>query len=61
MDYGWYRGATIENPNRRNRHYVRQAPFEGSNQQVRGNILRLMVVSGDITVEDLCRNLDLPV
>jgi A/G-specific adenine glycosylase len=60
MDYGWHLGTTIENPNRRSRHYQRQASFEGSNRQIRGNILKLLVGGGDTAIEDLCRNLDLP-
>jgi A/G-specific adenine glycosylase len=60
MDYGYYLGTIIENPNRRSRHYQRQAPFEGSNRQIRGNILKLLVGGGRTVIEDLCRNLDLP-
>jgi A/G-specific adenine glycosylase len=61
MDYGWYLGATIENPNRRSRHYQRQAPFEGSNRQIRGKILRLLIDTGEQRTEDLCRKLEIPV
>jgi A/G-specific adenine glycosylase len=60
MDYGWHLGTTIENPNRRSRHYQRQAPFEGSNRQIRGKILRMLVDGGEQATGDLCRNLDLP-
>jgi A/G-specific adenine glycosylase len=60
MDFGWYLGTTIENPNRRSRHYQRQAPFEGSNRQVRGKILHLLVTAGELSREDLCRALDIP-
>jgi A/G-specific adenine glycosylase len=60
MDYGWYLGSAIGNPNRRSRHYQRQAPFEGSNRQIRGKILRLLVGGGDSVIEDLCMTLDLP-
>ncbi len=60
MDYGWHLGSTVDNPNRRSRHYTRQAPFEGSNRQLRGNILRLLIVNGNMTVDDICRNLELP-
>lgn len=60
MDFGWYLGTTIENPNRRSRHYQRQVPFEGSNRQVRGKILHLLVTDGELSREDLCRALDLP-
>ena len=61
MDYGWYLGTIMENPNRRSRHYSRQAPFEGSNRQIRGKILRLLVGGGDMAIEELSRGLDLPV
>ena len=60
MDYGFYVGTTIENPNRRSRHYQRQSPFEGSNRQIRGKILRLLVGGGDTAIEELSRDLDLP-
>ncbi|NTW92463.1 MAG: A/G-specific adenine glycosylase [Methanoregulaceae archaeon] len=60
MDFGWYLGTTIKNPNRRSRHYQRQAPFEGSNRQVRGKILHLLVTDGELSREDLCRALDIP-
>lgn len=59
MDFGWYLGTTIENPNRRSRHYQLQGPFEGSNRQVRGKILRLLVTRGEMGREDLCRELDI--
>ena len=60
MDYGWYLGTTIENPNRRSRHYQRQAPFEGSNRQIRGRILNLLVNGGELSREDLTIVLDVP-
>lgn len=60
MDYGYHLGTTIENPNRRSRHYQRQSSFEGSNRQIRGKILRLLVDGGEQATGDLCRNLDLP-
>jgi A/G-specific adenine glycosylase len=60
MDYGWHLGSAIGNPNRRSRHYQRQAPFEGSNRQIRGKIIRLLVGGADTVIEDLCMTLDLP-
>jgi A/G-specific adenine glycosylase len=39
LDYGAHLKATRENPSRRSRHHVRQAPFEGSNRQLRGRLL----------------------
>lgn len=42
MDYGAMLGEKLrnENPNRRSRHYVAQSKFEGSNRQIRGNMLK---------------------
>ncbi len=61
MDFGWHLGTTVQNPNRRSIHYQRQSPFEGSNRQVRGKILHLLVATGEISREDLRRALDIPV
>ena len=43
MDYGTHLKATRPNPSRRSRHHVRQAPFEGSNRQLRGRLLVALV------------------
>lgn len=43
MDYGTYLAKTTDNPNRRSKHYAVQAGFEGSNRQLRGQILRLLL------------------
>lgn len=45
MDYGTHLKATRPNPSRRSRHHVRQAPFEGSNRQLRGRLLAGLVAS----------------
>ena len=42
MDYGTRLKKSSFNPNRRSAHYHRQSPFEGSNRQIRGTILRLL-------------------
>lgn len=52
MDYGSWLGETTPktaNPNRRSRHYVRQAAFEGSLRQLRGRILRALLEKPGIT------------
>lgn len=41
MDYGTHLARTIKNPNRKSKHYLVQSRFEGSNRQVRGQILSL--------------------
>lgn len=43
MDYGSYLAKQIPNPNRRSKHYARQSRFEGSDRQIRGQILRLLL------------------
>jgi len=43
MDYGAMLKKAHGNPNRKSAHYTRQSPFENSNRQVRGKILRILV------------------
>lgn len=40
MDYGSHLGKKIENPNRKSAHYAKQSKFEGSDRQLRGELLR---------------------
>jgi A/G-specific adenine glycosylase len=44
MDYGTMIKERHENPNRKSAHYIRQSRFENSNRQVRGMILKALVV-----------------
>jgi A/G-specific adenine glycosylase len=46
MDYGTHLATQVPNPNRRSRHHVRQAAFEGSLRQLRGTILRHLTQYG---------------
>ena len=49
MDFGEYLYYTLkDNPNRRSASYHRQTPFEGSDRQVRGFILRHLLGNGEI-------------
>lgn len=43
MDYGARLKQQFTNPSRRSAHYARQAPFHGSDRQVRGKILKLLL------------------
>ncbi len=45
MDYGSYIKSQVPNPNRRSKHYTRQSQFVGSDRQIRGQILRVLVES----------------
>lgn len=43
MDYGAMLGKTVSNPNRKSVHYVKQSPFAGSNRQIRGAVLDILL------------------
>lgn len=43
MDYGVYLKKLHPNPSRKSRHYTKQSRFEGSDRQVRGQVLRLLL------------------
>lgn len=45
MDYGSYLATQLPNPNRRSKHYAKQSKFAGSDRQIRGEILRLLLAS----------------
>jgi A/G-specific adenine glycosylase len=49
MDYGTMLKGEQANPNRRSAHYTKQSPFENSNRQVRGSILKLLVNEAPLT------------
>jgi A/G-specific adenine glycosylase len=46
MDLGTALKTSVPNPNRRSRQYVKQSAFEGSDRQIRGALLRLLL-NGD--------------
>jgi A/G-specific adenine glycosylase len=49
MDYGTMLKKEHGNPNRKSAHYTRQSPFENSNRQVRGAILKALVGASSLT------------
>jgi A/G-specific adenine glycosylase len=51
MDYGTVLKKRTTNPNRRSASYSRQSRFEGSDRQVRGRILALVLEEGTVTGE----------
>ena len=57
MDYGVMLKQKYENPNRRSAHYQKQSPFQGSNRQVRGMILKLLVQESHISENDIVQKL----
>ncbi|MBW4061235.1 hypothetical protein HJC99_01545 [Candidatus Saccharibacteria bacterium] len=51
MDYGSWLASQVPNPNRRSQHYAVQSTFEGSARQVRGELLRRVLVGPMTTAE----------
>ncbi len=61
MDYGVKLAKEEKkNPNQRSKHYTKQSTFEGSNRQVRGNILKLLVKHEKATEVLLRKNIKRP-
>jgi A/G-specific adenine glycosylase len=58
MDYGAMLKKAEHNPNRRSAHYTRQAPFQGSNREIRGLILKILLDKPDLTEGELIRSVD---
>ena len=59
MDYGTFLKKSIANPGRKSSHYHKQSPFDGSNRQVRGRILRYLTTEHECTEEALAQQLGL--
>lgn len=55
MDYGAMLKRQQVNPNRRSAHYTRQSPFENSNRQVRGKILKLLVQESPLSAAQIVK------
>lgn len=49
MDYGAALARTTANPNQRSAHHHRQTPFQDSERQIRGKILRALVAEPHLT------------
>ena len=57
MDYGAALKKNMVNPGRSSAHYQKQSPFEGSNRQIRGRILRTLVENPRISEDELVKKL----
>ncbi len=53
MDYGVMLKKETENPNRRSAHYQKQSPFQGSNRQIRGAILRALALESGVSEREM--------
>ena len=58
MDYGSDLKRRFPNPSRRSHHHTMQSRFEGSDRQIRGAVLRLLLGSNGMTVRALQKQLD---
>jgi A/G-specific adenine glycosylase len=55
MDYGAMLKKEHGNPNRRSAHYTRQSPFENSNRQVRGMIVKILVEASSLSTSQIAK------
>jgi A/G-specific adenine glycosylase len=58
MDYGAHLAKVIPNPNKRSRHYTVQKKFKGSDRQIRGKILELLLQKRTWGIESLMAQLE---
>jgi len=56
MDMGSALKKTVPNPNRRSTQYTRQSAFAGSDREIRGKIIRTLLLHPCQDIEDLIRN-----
>jgi A/G-specific adenine glycosylase len=59
MDYGAMLKREHANTNRRSAHYQRPSPFENSNRQIRGRILRELVKESPLTLSQIVKKSDM--
>ena len=59
MDYGVMLKQECENPNRRSAHYQKQSPFQGSNMQVRGMILKMLTHESHVSECQIAQKLQI--
>lgn len=57
MDYGVYLKKLHPNPNRKSKHYTKQSRFEGSDRQMRGAILRMLIHEKYMSYNELTKRL----
>jgi A/G-specific adenine glycosylase len=55
MDYGAMLKKAFPNSNRKSAHYRKQTRFHGSNRQIRGMVLKTLLINPDCTKRELLR------
>ena len=58
MDYGSMLGELPKNPNQKSIHYVKQSRFVGSDRELRGKILKILLSNGLTFIADIRRHTD---
>ncbi|MFC1550973.1 A/G-specific adenine glycosylase [Candidatus Latescibacterota bacterium] len=58
MDYGAFLKNAGLNPGRSSAHYTKQSRFEGSDRQIRGKILELLIGHETLSAESICVMID---
>ncbi len=53
MDYGAHLKASVKNPSQKSAQYTKQKPFKGSDREIRGAIVRLLVEKSPRTANEL--------
>lgn len=57
MDYGVMLKKTLINPSRKSAHHTKQSKFEGSDRQVRGAILKLLISDRSLSEQDFIQSI----
>lgn len=60
MDYGVKLKKEHRNPSRKSKHHIRQSKFEGSNRQLRGKIVKLLLENPEFSSDEVSIALDAP-
>ncbi|MCX8042953.1 MAG: A/G-specific adenine glycosylase [Desulfobacterota bacterium] len=55
MDYGAYLKRQGNNPGRRSSQYTRQQPFRGSDRELRGSVLKLLLAKSPLTLTGIVK------
>lgn len=58
MDYGSVLAKKIPNPNRKSKHYTKQSKFEGSDRQLRGKIIDVLLHNKKYSIQGLVKKLN---
>lgn len=61
MDYGSYLGKTIPNPNKKSRHYTVQKKFKGSDREICGKILEILLEQKKISKKKLFKEVSIQI